>query len=85
MGGGGMISLMGIIFMIVAGGLAVTMSGWAIPWLILGCTAFWFADDWDWDMDMLGGIMIMLMVGVAGWAVLIGIAGWLYDVLFSTL
>lgn len=78
-----MISFFGIIFMIIALGLMVTFSGWCIPWLILGCTAFWVADDWDWDMDMLGGIMVMLMVGVGGWVVLIGIFGWLYNVLFG--
>ena len=75
-----MYSFFGMIFMIIGLGLMTTLSGWCIPWILLGCAGFWAADqdDWNWDVDFLGGLMILLFVGVLAWAGLISLFRWMF-------
>jgi hypothetical protein len=75
-----MYSFFGMIFMIIGLGLLTTLSGWSIPWLLLGCTGFWAADqdDWNWDVDFLGGAIILLFAGVLSWTVLIKVFRWMF-------
>ena len=75
------LNLLSTLLIIIALGLVAAGSWWSGPMLALSVGAWWVTDKVDWDVEVLGGLMILLFMAGTAYAIVrsiwITVAGWL--------
>lgn len=70
-------NLLSMAFTIAAIGLIAAGSAWCVPAAIAAGFGWWAADEFSFDVEVLGGLMLLLMLGAAAYATLRSIYLWI--------